>query len=230
VETERRAGRIAGALIVAQMVAGFAVNFVLEAPLFGAPGFLVNAAPHAGQVALGALVGLAAEATWLAVAVIAFPVLHRLTGTLAIWFVALAAVVLAAAVLETAGVMSLVSVGQTYANAAPGDREQLQAVRVVVSSARNWSHYLARILDGITIFTFAAALYRSAVVPRSIAVLGLVAAPVMIAGVAMPFFGRDVVFPMLAPLGLSQLILAGWLVSKGFRKPTPDRVTAGREG
>ena len=33
----------------------------------------------------------------------------------------------------------------------------------------------------------------------------------------MPLFGHDVVFPLLAPLGLSQLILAVWLITKGFR-------------
>jgi len=40
-------------------------------------------------------------------------------------------------------------------------------------------------------------------------------ATMMVTGVGMPFFGRDVVFSMLAPLGLSQLILAVWLVAKG---------------
>ena len=46
-----RAGRTIGVLIVIQMVGGFLVNFVLEAPLFGPPGFLVNAAPHSQQIA-----------------------------------------------------------------------------------------------------------------------------------------------------------------------------------
>jgi hypothetical protein len=44
----------------------------------------------------------------------------------------------------------------------------------------------------------------------------------MVTAVAMPLFGHDVVFPMLAPLGLSQLILAVWLITKGFRgQPSP---------
>jgi hypothetical protein len=40
----------------------------------------------------------------------------------------------------------------------------------------------------------------------------------------MSLFGRGVVFPTLLPLGLSQLILAVWLITKGFRaqpSPTP---------
>jgi hypothetical protein len=39
----------------------------------------------------------------------------------------------------------------------------------------------------------------------------------MVAGVGMPIFGHDVVFPMLAPMGVSQLLLALWLIAKGFR-------------
>ena len=39
----------------------------------------------------------------------------------------------------------------------------------------------------------------------------------ILTSVGMPPFGHDVVFPMPAPLGLSQLILALWLITKGFR-------------
>jgi hypothetical protein len=35
--------------------------------------------------------------------------------------------------------------------------------------------------------------------------------------VAMPLFGHSVVFALLAPLGVSQLVLALWLVARGFR-------------
>lgn len=57
--TARRVSRMIGALILAQMVGGVLVNFVLTAPLFGAPGFLVNAAAHSQQIGLSVLLGLA---------------------------------------------------------------------------------------------------------------------------------------------------------------------------
>ncbi len=78
-------------------------------------------------------------------------------------------------------------------------------------------HFLARALDGVRLLALYAALYCFKLVPRSLAGFGLIAAVLQIAGVAMPFFGHDVVFPMLAPLSLSQLILAAWLTAKGFR-------------
>jgi hypothetical protein len=39
----------------------------------------------------------------------------------------------------------------------------------------------------------------------------------MLTSLGMPLFGHDVVFPLLAPMGLSQLMLALWLLAKGFR-------------
>lgn len=212
-----RAGRIIGVLIILQMIGAPIVNFVLEAPLFDPPGFLVNAASHARQIGLAAVLGLIIEALWVSRAITAFPVFYQRSRTMALWFVALAGVVLAVAVVENAAVMSMVSVSEAYAKASTAGREHLEMVRVVVASARNWPHYLGRIFGGVTIFVLYAVLYRFALVPRALAGFGLIAALLEVTGVAMPFFGHGVVFPLLAPLGLCQLILAVWLITKGFR-------------
>jgi len=220
--TERRAGRIIGVLIIIQMVGGGMVNFTLEAPLFGAPGFLVNAASHSQQLGLAVLLGLVTEALWVGIAITAFPIFGRRTQTMALWFIALAVVILAVAVVENAAVMSMVSLSEAYTKASVAEREQIQTFKIVVASARNWAHYTARIFDGGAIFVFYFVLYRFALVPRALAGFGLIAVTLMVTAVAMPLFGHDVVFPMLAPLGLSQLILAVWLTTKGFRgQPSP---------
>jgi uncharacterized protein DUF4386 len=212
-----RAGRVVAVLMIIQMVGGTVVNFVLEAPLFEAPGFLVNAALHPRQLGVAAVTGLITEALWIAIAVTAFSTFWQRSRTMALWFVVLAAVVLAVAVVENISVMSMVSVSQAYAKASGVEREHFQAIRVVVASGRNWAHYIARIVDGATIFVFYAVLYRCALIPRAIAGFGLAAVVLMVTSVARPLFGQEVIFPMLAPLGLSQLVLLVWLMAKGFR-------------
>ncbi len=215
-----RAGRIIGVLIIIQMVGGIVVNFVLEAPLFDAPGFLINAALHPRQLGLAAVTGLITEALWIGIAVTAFSTFWQRSRRMALWLVVLAAVVLAVAVVENIAVMSMVSVSQAYAKAIGVEREQFQAIRVVVASGRNWAHYMGRIVDGVTIFVFYAVLYRFALIPRAVAGFGLVAVVLMVTSVALPLFGQEVIFPMLAPLGLSQLVLLVWLIAKGFRTNT----------
>lgn len=151
------------------------------------------------------------------IAVAAFRIGYQRTRRLALWFLALAGVILAAAVVESIGVMSMVSLSEAYARASAVEREQLQAVRVVVASAWNWAHVMARIIDGVAILVFYAMSYRCGVIPRALAGFGVIAAVLMITAVGMPIFGHDVVFPMLAPMAVSQLVLAFWLIAAGFR-------------
>jgi hypothetical protein len=215
-DIERRVGRIVGALFLAQMVGSAVLNFRLESPLFGEPGFLVNAAPHAQQIGASALLGLALGALFSAIAITVFPIVRAHSESMALWLFVFGAVGLALAAVEHASVMSMVSVSHAYANAATGAGDQFMALRVVVASARNWVHYVARLLDGTTLLVFYLALFRLSLVPRALAVFGLVAGLLQISGIAVVFFGHDVVFPLLAPMGLAQLALSVWLLIKGF--------------
>ena len=211
------ASRIIGVLVLAQMVGGALVNFVLMAPLFGEPGFLVNAAAHAPQISLSVLLGLAVGALSLGIAITAFPVFRQYSQAMALWFVALAVVSLSLSAVENISVMSMLSLSEAYAKANGAERELFQALRVIVSSARNWAHYIGLIVAGSTLLVLYAVLYRFALVPRALAAFGLAAVVLQITAVAMPLFGQGIVFLMLAPLGVSQLALALWLIAKGFR-------------
>lgn len=218
------AGRVVGGLILAQMVGGVLVNFVLTAPLFGSPGFLVNAAPHSLQIALSVLLGLATGALLLAISITAFPIFRHYANASALWFVALASVSLAVAAVEQISVMSMLSLSEAYTRVSAAEREPFQALRIVVASARNWSHYINLIVGGSTIFVLYTVLYRFALVPRALGAFGLAAVLLQLIAVAMPLFGNSIVFLLLAPLGVSQLVLALWLIAKGFRDPEDPRV------
>jgi len=214
-------GRIIGALLILQMVGSYTVNFVLEGPLFRGPGFLVTAAPLARQLGVSALLRLVIEGTWLGIALLAYASIAQRRRVLGIWLVAMAAVVLALAAAESAGVMSMVSLSQAYARAGDVERAQLESVKVAVAAARDWTHYTARLMDALAALALYAALLRCALVPRVLAGFGLLAVALMSVGITQPFFGRDVIFPLLAPLGLSHLLLALWLLAKGLA-PLPD--------
>lgn len=213
---ERRAGVVVGALLLTQMAGSAFVNFGLEAPLFGEPGFLVNAAAHASQIGLSALIGIALGAAFAGIAITLFPIIRAHSETMALWLLLVGAVVMAIAVVEQASVMSMVTLSDAYAKAPPGTRDQFTIVRIAVGAARNWPHFLARLLDGVAGLLLFATLVRFALVPRVLAASGLLAAAMQIVGVAMPLFGRNVVFPLLAPMGLAQLALALWLIAKGL--------------
>jgi hypothetical protein len=67
-------------------------------------------------------------------------------------------------------------------------------------------------------------LYRSRLIPRPLAVLGLVGYPVLLVGATLHMFGltdvtQGVGMLALAPGGLFELILPIWLLAKGFSHP-----------
>jgi hypothetical protein len=121
-ESASRVGRIIGILLILQMVGSGIVNFALEAPLFKTPGFLVNATPHSQQIGLAVVLGLVIEAIWLGIAVAVFAIVFPRAQRTALFFVALAAAILAIAVAENAGVLSMVSLSGAYAKAGPVER------------------------------------------------------------------------------------------------------------
>jgi hypothetical protein len=223
----RRAAVVIGILILAQMAGSALVNFFAEAPLFDGAGFLVNAASHSQQIGATVFLAVALEASWVAIAILAFPVLaeRSLRSGLALFAVSIVCLVIG--VIENSAVMSMVSLSQAYAAATPADRTQLEAVRVAVASARNWPHLFGRMFDGLAALTFYIALFRFALVPRTMTGLGMIAVASMLTGLAMPFFGHPVIFPMLAALGLTQLALAIWLIAKGFDGRTATTISPG---
>ena len=220
--TQRKAAIIIGVLILAQMAGSALVNFFAEAPLFDGGGFLVNAASHSNQIAVAVFLAITIEATWVAIAILAFPVLAERSTRSALALFAVTIVCLVIGVIENAAVMSMVSASQAYSTGSATDRAQLEATRAIVSSARNWPHLLGRMFDGLAALVFYVALFRFALIPRAISALGMIAVASMLTGLSMPFFGHAVIFPLLAPLGLTQLIAAVWLIVRGFNEGMPD--------
>jgi hypothetical protein len=212
----RRVGRTIGVLLLAQIVVGPIVNFSLLGPAFAAPGFLVNAAAHSMQVSIAALLGLMLGALSLGIAIAAFPVLRQSSYALALWLLALAIASFALTAVESSTVLSLLSLSQAYAAADAADGGLFQTLRTMVGSARNWMHYVGLIVTGSMIFVLYGALFRFALVPRALAAFGMGSALLQVVAVTMPLFGHRIVFPMLLPLGLSHLALAGWLLARGF--------------
>ena len=216
----RNAGRIAGALLIAQGIGGFVVNFVLLQPAIDPPGFLVNATPHAVRVGAAALLGILTSALALAIAITVLPVLRKFSERMALSFIALGSVALALAAVESGTMMSLLSLSKAYVESGT-DAASFDGLRRIVAASRNWAHYTHLAIGGLKLSIFYIALLRFALIPRALAAFGLLAVALQISTISRPFFGAPVVFFLLAPLGLANLSVALWLLIKDF----PDKST-----
>lgn len=216
-DTDIRTGRIVGVLLLLLITCGILTNFVLTAPLFGEPGFLLNAAGHAPQIALSALVGVAMGLVSIGVATLVYPVFSRYSPALGLFYFALVIAGFALTVVENINVMSMVSLSEAYAKAGGAQADLYEGLRGVVASARNWTHYISLIVSGCTLFVFYIGMLRFRLIPRLLSVIGLLAVCSQLYAVSTPLFGQHVDFRFIAPLGICEIILALWLVARGFR-------------
>ncbi len=213
-----KTGRIIGVLVLVQVVLGILSNFVFTAPLFGEPGFLINAAPHANQIAMSALIGIAMGLLSLSIACLLYPLFKPYSQPMALFYFALVTAGFALTVVEYTKIMSMLSLSQAYAAAGATQDALYQGLRVVVKDARNWTHYLSLIVSGVTIFAFYLISMRFKLIPRALSAFGLLAALSQIFAIAMPLFGHEVDFRLIAPLGICEILLGVWLIAKGFRE------------
>ncbi len=224
-ESTKRLGRMVGLLLLVQFAVALVFNVALLGPVISQPpGWIVNAAAEPLAVSMSVLLALVADAIWLAIAVIAYPLFARASLRTAVAFVALTSVALALSAVENSQLLTLRSMSQAYAAAGTADRELFETLRVLFGSARNWAHYTHLMVTGISILAFFVTVFRFVLVPRALALFGGAAAALQIVTVTMPIFGQPVLFPLLLPLGIAILSMATWLLVKGFAEPRhPDQ-------
>lgn len=222
-DSARNAGRVIGILLLVQAVIGSTVNFALLAPAITGPtNFLANAAPNAMRLSLAALLLLVAGAVSLAISTTAWPIFKRGSERLALAYFGLGLVGIALAAVESAAIMSMLTVSKQYVEASAADARLFEVVGSVVRYGRYWAHYTHLLIGCFAVFLFYVALFRFALVPRLLAGVGLLTVLVQIAGLTMPFFGERVNFYLLTPMGIVYLVLAVWLIVKGFRDTEAD--------
>lgn len=226
----KRVGRIIGMLLLVQLATGLVVPYVMLSPLTTLPaGFLETAAGMSTQVRLNVLLLFVGGAVSVGISVAAWPAVRERSYRLGLWLLALAVVNFTLQIVENGHWLSMLSVSQAYAEAGAADTGLFQSLGIVVRSAWKWAHYSHILVVVGWLFTLYCLLFRCTMVPRALAVIGMGASVLQFTGITLPAFaGYRMPFPELfgMPLGLANLVLAVWLMAKGFKEPY---VTPGAE-
>ncbi len=219
----RNVGRIIGVLVLLHLATGLIVPYVLLRPLTTPPGFLETAAGMPYRVRLNVLVLFLGGAIPVGIAVALWPIARRFGHALGLWLLTLAAVNLSLQIVENGHWLSMLSLSEAYAEAGPAEAALFQSLGSVVRAAWRWEHYSHIFTVVAWLFVLYALLYRYALVPRVLAVAGLVTAVLQFVGITLPvFLDYRMPFPTLfgMPLGLANVALASWLLAMGFKEPS----------
>lgn len=210
-------GRTMGVLLLVQAIIGSTVNFgLLGSTIMGPPGFLTNAAQYPNRMSLAALLLIAAGFISVGISITVLPVFRHYTVRGALAYVVLTGAGLALVAVEASTIMSMLTISQQYTAAGGADARYYEIVGTAVRYARYWAHYPNLLVGSGTLLLVYSILFRFRLVPRLLTGVGMAAIVLQLIGLSMPFFGYRVNFYLLTPMGICHIILAIWLVAKGF--------------
>src|SRR5207253_7134025 len=115
----------------------------------------------------------AGSAMAIGITATAWSVFREYSSAMALWLVALAVASFSLQAVDNAHLLSMLSLSQQYAEAGASKAELFQGLAVVVGAMRKWSHYSFLLVIGSWIFLLYGLLYRFRLVPRWLAVVGL---------------------------------------------------------
>ena len=219
--TNRKTAIIVGMLYIIGTMAGI-LSLVFTGPILERPDFLTQVSRNPNQIVIGALFVLTMGLALAMVPVMLFPILKRYNEALAVGYVvfrgALEAVTYLALVI---GWLSLPLISQEYIKASAVDASYFQSLGDLVLQAHDQIGHILTIVFILGALMFYYALYQSKLVPRWLSGWGLLAAiPYFVSGVSglfallNPMSTTQMV--LVLPLAVQEMVLAVWLIVKGF--------------
>jgi hypothetical protein len=197
--------------------------------VLGRPDFL-GAGSDADALTAGALFAFVDGLAVVGIAVVLYPLLRHQSEALALGYVGLRVAELGVILLYLSAPLLVIAIGGGL-RAGTIDATASQSLAPLLRALHDVSIVLVYLFTGVAGGILSVALYRSRLVPRALAALGLIGYPVLLAGSVLDMFGVVDVTQgagMLAvlPGGLFELILPIWLIARGFRSPLSTDVAA----
>ena len=210
-------GRLIGLLLLLHLIAGLTTPYIILRRL-GIP-LDASATVDASPVRLAVMLLFIGGALTIAIAVTGWSIFREYSFPLATWLLALAITNFALQCVENAAWMSLLTFSQEYAKASAGDASLFHVTGLALRMMWKWIHYTHLLVMVSWIFMLGIMLWRTALVPRALALLVPLGSLLQIIGITLPqFIPYPSPAPMLMglPLGIIYLIVAVWLMGRGF--------------
>jgi hypothetical protein len=223
-DNKRTAAILIGALFIIGTVAGGTSAALLD-PIRNNPDVLAGVYSHESQIILAAVFWLTMGLALALVPVVAYPVLQQNHKTLAIGYVVFrGGLETVTYILTAVGWLMLLPLRSAYPAGTP-DGSFFQSLGTMVFNSYEIGS-IGTIVFCLGALMFSAALFRSKLVPRWLSGWGLIAAIPYLAGGGLGLIGlldplSPIVTAMDMPLALQEMVLAVWLIGKGFDPVIP---------
>jgi hypothetical protein len=230
----RKASLVTGVLFIVTFVTSIPAYFVLYAPVLNDADYIVGAGADS-SVALGALLEVLLIIANVGTALALFPVLRRQNEALSLGYVTARLVECTFIAVGIVSLLAVVTLRQDFAGAAGADPGSFLTVGKALVAVHGWTFllgpgFVVGVGNGLILGYL---MYRSGLVPRGMAVLGLIGGPLVCASGIAILFG--VIEPGSAPQVIAtvpefvwELSLGLWLTFKGFTSSGTEHLQSDR--
>jgi hypothetical protein len=214
------ASRLIGALFLVGFLL-YGTGSILVNSVLDGTDFLKNVDTMKTTLALGAFLMIATTAVDIGKAVIFYPVLERQGKRTAVSYLATMIFEMA---MMTVGVLALLMVIPLAKQSADGhlDPSTAQALGSLAVNANEMAYQVGQLSLAFGYLFLTVLLFRTGLVPRWLAVLGVVGYSLHLLGAAAEIFGVHISLVLLMPGAIFELTLAAWLLTKGFNAAVYD--------
>jgi hypothetical protein len=204
-------------------IAGLAVM----APILDAPDYLTSVFPRSASVIGASLLWMINDIGIVAIGVLMFPILKKQSESLALGYISMRMFESIFLIVGMTLAMLLIPLSQAYIQAGAPDPTLYQAVGSMLQKARYWFMTVLQLIPlGLGGLILTILLFRGRLVPRWIAVVGIIGYSLLLPSAIISLFGIFETVPP-APGALLALPVAFWeiilmpiyLFARGFNKP-----------
>jgi hypothetical protein len=220
--SNRKTAIIVGVLFIIGTVAGI-LSGVFAGFTLADPDYLIKVSANENRIIIGALLILIMGFALAMVPVVMFPIFKKYNEVLALGYVvfrgALETVTYMATVINFA---LLITLSQEYVKAGAPEASYFQTLGTLSQGASDFIPQMTAIVFSLGALMFYYLWYISKLIPRWLSVWGFIGATLSLAAGLLGIFGLVIKlsgseFEILwAPIALNEMVLAVWLIVKGF--------------
>ncbi|MGM0851014.1 MAG: DUF4386 domain-containing protein [Bacillota bacterium] len=222
----RRSAVITGVLLIAGIVAGiFSV-----VPVIDGADYIVKALTYENQVLTGAFFQLLMVVAYVGIPVLMYPILSMHNKGFALGSIAFGIIAGVFIIIGVIILLLLLVLSHEFAKVGTPDVSYFQTLGGLLQSGRDLVNHVATTLSFVlAMLLFNCIFYQTKLVPRWLSAWGLIGSTLSILASLLfmiRFIGLDETYMMLNfPIAIQQLVLAIWLIVKGFNPTVQDTVS-----
>lgn len=192
-------------------------------PILDAPDFLLKISANVNQVIMGGLLVLLSAFACAGIAIGLYPVLKKQNGALALGSVGLRVMESMLYIVGVVCTLSLITLSQGYVLAGESNASSFQISGTLLLAVKDSAGLLSVVTFTMGALMYYYVLFRSKLIPRWLSGWGIVGVALSLVCALLTIFGQlipfSTVFILLQlPIGLQEMVLAVWLIAKGFNR------------